>query len=523
MIRNRALIYIRKSIVRNEADTVSPERQREACREEARRHGWVVGEGDVYADAEGHQSGRDDQRPDWQRLRRRLRHDESIAAVIVESLSRASRSVRSFFEFVEELRARGVGLVSLKERFDTSNAIGQAMLGFIAVVNQLESDLASERMQSNIAFKKSRGRHWGLTPFGCRRAPGSGALGPSEETYSLDGEERRYYDALVTLYETYCTGAHGFKTLARALNADGWRFRGRQGQPRAWDEHNTRSVLMLHRVYAGWVPLDGPNKDAATHADPATWVPANYPPVLPVALCDAVQATLAERSHTWRLPEPKVRERSEPSPFILTGILHCAACGQRLKGYTARGASAVPGRRHYRHERRGDCPQTWHDAEALEEGAVAILHALRLPPEVGALLVEVLVQGLATDVSAELQAEVDALDAELQAVDDEQKRLVQLAIRTGLNNDIYDASLRELEARRSTFLARQRRLQERQRGEKADLSDLVERLAHVSEALAQAQDPRVRRDLVSAILARVEAADGQIVSWSPRDWCKPFF
>ena len=40
------------------ADTVSPERQRQACIAETERHGWLVDEGDVYTDARGHQSGR---------------------------------------------------------------------------------------------------------------------------------------------------------------------------------------------------------------------------------------------------------------------------------------------------------------------------------------------------------------------------------------------------------------------------------------------------------------------------------
>jgi len=40
MDTNRALIYIRKSIVRSGSDTVSPERQRDACLAEAKRHGW---------------------------------------------------------------------------------------------------------------------------------------------------------------------------------------------------------------------------------------------------------------------------------------------------------------------------------------------------------------------------------------------------------------------------------------------------------------------------------------------------
>ena len=181
--RKRALIYVRKSVVRSGADRVSPKRQKAACLAEAERHEWVVEEGDVYSDAEGHRSGRTENRPAWLAMRRRIAADPSVVALIVESLSRPSRSVRSFLEFVEELRGKGIALVSLKERFDTSTAMGQAMLMFVAVINQLEGDLASERMTANIAFKKAAGRHWGLTPFGCSREGVAGALVPGTEVY----------------------------------------------------------------------------------------------------------------------------------------------------------------------------------------------------------------------------------------------------------------------------------------------------------------------------------------------------
>lgn len=510
-IRNRALIYIRKSIVRSGADAISPERQRANCLEEARRHGWIVEEADIFIDAEGHQSGRDEGRIAWQRLRRRIRNDETVVAVIVESLSRASRSVRSFFEFVEELRTAGVGLVSLKERFDTSNAIGQAMLGFIAVVNQLESDLASERMTMNIAFKKSRGRHWGLTPFGCAREAVTGALHPGDDSYAIDGETRRYYDALVALYEIYRTGEYSLKTAARELNAAGWRFRGRQGQPRLWDQNNVRSVLMMHRVYAGWVPLEGHNKDK-----PTEWVPANFAPVLPVELCDAVRDALEARSKTWRLPEPK-EPRGSPSPYVLRGMLYCAECGARLKGYTVRRE------RHYRHQTRGSCSQSWCNADVVEAETEALLEGLHLPPDTAHLAVEDMLETFASETREESRAEIEAIETDLQRIATEQDRLVQLAISTGLDAGVYQRNIERLEGERTLLSSRRRDIEAMDRAEIADLEGVLIQIGQIVALLSQEAEPATRRTLIHAILDRVEAEGGHIVRWSPREWCKPFF
>lgn len=511
--RSRALIYIRKSIVRSGADQISPERQRANCLDEAQRHGWLVEEGDIYVDAEGHQSGRDDSRIAWQRLRRRVREDPSVAAVIVESLSRASRSVRSFYAFVDELRAEGVALISLKEHFDTTGAIGQAMLGFVAIVNQLESDLASERMRANIAFKKTGGRHWGRTPFGCRRLPDTGALAPSDETYTLDGADRRYHDALRRCYALYAEGETGFKGLGIALNAEGWRFRGLGGAPRRWDAHNTRSVLMLHRVYAGWVPATGHNKDKATHESATPWVQANYDPILPPELCDRVGAVLARRSVAWRhAPVPGQRYVHD---YTLTGVLYCHACGRRLHGN--RGAD---GRRHYRHQARGNCPQRWFDGDALEAGALALLDAL-VPPAAAVAGLRAVLEAVGV-ANEDVLAERDEVDRAIRRLEGEIDRLVDLAVDVTLEAGAYR---RALEARGAELAVLQRRRADlsRQTAEtRRDLDRVMERLQN-AQGLLRGAPANVQKHLLRSVFERLEAAGSEIVAWRPRDWCRPFF
>ncbi|NLD42122.1 MAG: recombinase family protein, partial [Chloroflexi bacterium] len=514
-IRNRALVYIRKSVVRNATDAVSPERQRQACLAEAERHGWIVEQADVYADAEGHQSGRNDGRPDWQRLRRRVRHDESVAAVIVESLSRASRSVRAFFEFVEELRARGVGLVSLKERFDTSNAMGQAMLGFIAVVNQLESDLASERMSMNIRFKRRAGRHWGRTPFGCQREAVTGALLPSEETYTLDGESRRYHDALRRAYELYTEDNLGYKRLAVALNAEGWRFRGRDGAPRRWDANNTRSVLMLYRLYAGWLPVEGHNKDVALHPERVEWVEANYEPVLPPALCQRVGATLSKRTVVWR-PASEGKARRYVYDYTLTGLLHCASCGDRLKGYTARG------RRRYRHFLRGSCPETWSDAETLEGDALALLDAMVLPEEIVDELGDLLLDTFGAVMDEGVQEEWDRVTRSIQRLEGEIDRLVDLALAGDLDVGAQARALRTRNAEIEALRTRQGELERQAAGERRDIEHVLSQLRAI-QSLARSAAPDRQKNLLRTVFERLEASGGHITRWTPRAWCKQFF
>ncbi len=443
-----ALIYIRKFVVRTGSDTVSPERQRDACMDEAERHGWVVEPADIYTDAEGHMSGRDDQRPAWLAMQRRLAHDPDVAAVIVESLSRASRSVRSFFAFVDEMRCRQVALISLKERFDTSNAIGQAMLGFIAIVNQLESDLASERMTGQIKFKRERGRHWGRTPFGCDREPVTGALVPSTRTYH-QGRDRLYHDALRRCYELYSTGEYSLGALATALNAEDWRFRGVDGHPRRWDRS---SVLLLHPIYAGRVPLQGHAKDS-----PTEWVQANCAPVLPPDLCERVEAALLRRSQTQRKPTPPARSEHPVTEYALTGVLHCAECGRSLKGYRYHYGDRY---RVYRHESRGACSQSWSRADLLEAQAFDLLTQMLVPTDATGALIEDLLGHYGDSAHEEIAAELAETTRALAKTEAEVQRLVELAISSPIDQGVYQRVFAERSAELAALHDRERELAE---------------------------------------------------------------
>src|SRR5581483_4329431 len=252
-MQNVALCYVRRSFIdKDDPGTLdSVRRQQHNCIAEAQRRGLIPEE---YSDAEGFRSGRyEHTRPGWLNLKSQIDR-EDVAAVIVESLSRASRSIRDLYNFLAELDARDIALISLKEQIDTASAIGRAFVGFIAVLNAFESDIASERMSASIEFKRQqKGRHWGLTPFGCDRAGDDHILIPTKEGATVDGVWRGYHEALVKCYEWYSSDGIGFQLLADRLNAYGYRFRDRNGKPRMFDHSDVRRMLDANRLYAGFV------------------------------------------------------------------------------------------------------------------------------------------------------------------------------------------------------------------------------------------------------------------------------
>lgn len=167
----RPAIYLRVSTEEQADSGLGIAAQRARCEAQALAKGWPIPA--VYAD-EG-VSGTiapGPKRPDLQRLL-----DDVAAglvnAVIVLDLSRLARSVKLVTGMIDELDAAGCAFVSCKENFDTSTAMGRAMLGIVAVFGQLERDLGSERTVAALAERgKQHGYKAGRLPHGYRRQPG---------------------------------------------------------------------------------------------------------------------------------------------------------------------------------------------------------------------------------------------------------------------------------------------------------------------------------------------------------------
>ena len=100
---------------------------------------------EVYAD-EGF-SGKNTDRPSFQRMMSELRNGD-ISHIIVWKVDRISRNLLDFAAMYTELKKYRVTFVSMNEQFDTSSAIGEAMLKIILVFAELERNMTSERVTS---------------------------------------------------------------------------------------------------------------------------------------------------------------------------------------------------------------------------------------------------------------------------------------------------------------------------------------------------------------------------------------
>lgn len=76
-------------------------------------------------------------------------------------MDRASRSTKHLIELAEDLKKRGVELLSLKEKIDTSTAMGKFFFRMTASIAELERDIIRERTLAGLAAARARGRKGG--------------------------------------------------------------------------------------------------------------------------------------------------------------------------------------------------------------------------------------------------------------------------------------------------------------------------------------------------------------------------
>lgn len=100
-------------------------------------------------------SGKDRERP---KLEAMLDYAREGDTVYVESYSRLARNTRDLLNLIHELENKGVAVVSLKEKFDTSTAEGRLMLTFMQGIAQFERDLLKERQAEGIELAKVAGK-----------------------------------------------------------------------------------------------------------------------------------------------------------------------------------------------------------------------------------------------------------------------------------------------------------------------------------------------------------------------------
>ncbi len=147
----RAAVYARVSTVDQE-----PENQLQELRRYVRARSWA--EAAEYVDHGV--SGAKDRRPALDRLLRDARRGR-IDVIAIWSLDRLGRSLRHLVVLLDELRALGISLVSLRDGLDFSTPAGRLQWQIIGAIGEFERARIAERVKAGLAQARRRGKRLG--------------------------------------------------------------------------------------------------------------------------------------------------------------------------------------------------------------------------------------------------------------------------------------------------------------------------------------------------------------------------
>lgn len=279
-----------------------------------------IEEYEIFEDA-GY-SGKNTDRPAFQEMMQRIRKGE-FTHVLVWKIDRISRNLLDFAEMYEELQDLRVTFVSKNEQFDTSTAIGEAMLKIILVFAELERNMTSERVTATMISRANNGLwNGGRIPFGY-------VYDPDKTAFSIREDEEKVCQMIKNDYMEHKSLVH----TSRMLNASGYKTRaGVEWSPTAvW-------IIISSPFYAGiyrYNRYKGTERRVENPEDEWIMIQNHHPAIFSLEEHEKMLAILDENSRNRR----SVGQRHQTERVhIFGGIAYCGKCGSKMV--------STPGRLH---------------------------------------------------------------------------------------------------------------------------------------------------------------------------------
>ena len=307
--QKRAAIYVRVS-TQYQVDRASLPVQRSELVNYA-KYALDIPDFVIFEDA-GY-SAKNTDRPDYQQMMDRIRTGE-FSHLLVWKIDRISRNLLDFAAMYSELKQLGVVFVSKNEQFDTSSAMGEAMLKIILVFAELERNMTAERV-SAVFLSRANDGIWngGKVPFGY-------AYDKQTKTFSILEDEAKTVRLIYALYES----SKSLVTVSKALNERGIKTRnGSEWSP------TTVHTMLSNPFYSGTYRYNYRNESDPHHHVPKKkedWilVKNHHPAIVSPEHQAAVELILASKSYG------KNQTYQRKNIHAFAGLLTCGYCGSTM-------------------------------------------------------------------------------------------------------------------------------------------------------------------------------------------------
>jgi len=376
-----------------------------------------------YAKAQGYNfahytdegySGKDLNRPALKKLISDIKNGK-INIVLIYKLDRLSRRVKDILELVELFEKHNVVLYSLSESLDLTSPFGRAALKMLATFSELERETIIERMMMGKAARAKSGRYScpGKVPFGYRM---SIAKEDELEIYEPEAE------AIRKIFDLYINCDFTFRKLydyCKEVYPD-IKYFGNQMCCKA---------LIKRPMYAGYFKFN----DELIKG-------VNFSAIISYETFLQAQA---------KVEANRTKRSVDNTPYLLTGLVYCVACGNRYVGKSYERYSYKKNgirRKSYKYRSYGCAARVKRDKKYHP----ALCKNIIIPSHVLEKQIEEVLKNIDFDSahdSTHATGFIDTLHAKNTDLKVKRDKLLDLYLEQSINKDTFIIRLVEIEAK----------------------------------------------------------------------------
>lgn len=194
-------VYARKSIHMDKSESIK--NQILTCKNYITSNYPDVSEDEIKVYTDDGFSGKDTNRPRYELMMQDISTSKN-GYLVCYKLDRVSRSISDFSNLINDLSAKKVNFVSVKEQFDTTTICGRAMMYIFALFAQIERETIAERVRDGMMMLAKTGR-WlgGNIPLGfdVGKKENAGADGTNKKSSYLKPND--YMETVKLIFEKY--------------------------------------------------------------------------------------------------------------------------------------------------------------------------------------------------------------------------------------------------------------------------------------------------------------------------------